>query len=141
MANVIYYSDIESVGNPMFPNLFMAPLGGAGAAGFGWQDMTVYKLGFLVESDGPWTWRFGFSTGDQPIPPSEVMFNILAPGVVEDHVTLGFSRDLGNGRALNFAFMHAPSVSVSGPNPLDPAQQIELEMDQFDLEIGFTWGM
>ena len=140
----IYYSDIGSVGNPM-ANLFdptgAGALGAANGAGFGWDDMTVVKLGFLFETDGDWTWRAGFSTGDQPIPPSEVMFNILAPGVVEEHITLGFTRALGNNRQLNFALMHAPSVTVSGPNPLDPGQTIDLEMDQWDIEIGFSWGM
>lgn len=139
----IYYSEIGSVGNPM-ANLFdptgAGALGAANGAGFGWDDMTVWKLGFLFETEGSWTWRLGFSTGDQPIPPTEVMFNILAPGVVEDHITFGFTRDLGNGREFNFAFMHAPSVTVSGPNPLDPGQRIDLEMDQYDLEFGFSWG-
>jgi long-chain fatty acid transport protein len=43
---------------------------------------------------------------------------------------------LGGGE-LNFAFMYAPSNSVSGGNPLDPAQEIELEMDQFELSLGY----
>jgi hypothetical protein len=34
-------------------------------------------------------------------------------------------------------------VSVSGPNPLEAPglQTIELEMDQWDLELGFSWGI
>jgi long-chain fatty acid transport protein len=137
----IFYSDIASVGNPFLPNLVQAPLGDANGAGFGWQDMSVVKAG-LQWGTAPWTWRVGFSTGDQPIPPSEMLFNILAPGVVEEHVTIGFTRQLGTGRAFSMSLMHAPSVSISGPNPLEvPGQQtIELEMDQFDLELGYSWG-
>ena len=102
--------------------------------------MSVIKAGYQWGSD-PWTWRIGFSTGDQPIPPSEVFFNILAPGVMEEHFTAGFSRKTGGGE-VNLSFMYAPSVSVSGPNPLEvPGQQtIELEMDQLDLEFGYSWG-
>jgi long-chain fatty acid transport protein len=139
----IMYTDVTSVSNPLLPNLMQAPLGAAGAAGFGWQDMSVIKAG-LQWGAAPWTWRVGFSTGDQPIPPSEVIFNILAPGVMEEHITVGFTREIGTGRAFSMSLMHAPSVSVTGVNPLEapiPGQQtITLEMDQFDLEFGFSWG-
>ncbi len=138
------FSDIASVGNPLLPNLVQAPLGTDGGAGFGWQDMTTYKAGVQIDTGGDWTWRFGASTGDQPIPASEVLFNILAPGVMEEHFTVGFTRQLGTSRAVSFALMHAPSVTVRGVNPLEapiPGQQeIELEMDQWDLEISYSWG-
>jgi long-chain fatty acid transport protein len=143
----IFYSDIPNVGNP-FSNLLPPQLGGTGPAplgdingpGFGWEDMSIVKVGLQWGSQ-PWTWRLGFSTGDQPIPETEVLFNILAPGVMEEHITLGFSRRLQKGE-INFALMHAPSVSVTGPNPLEAPgqQQIELEMDQWDLELGYSWG-
>ncbi len=138
------YSDVQSVGNPMLPNLVMAPLGASGGAGFGWEDMMTYKAGVQIETAGDWTWRFGASTGDQPIPESEVMFNILAPGVMEEHFTFGFTKAMGSSRALNLALMYAPAVSVRGVNPLEapiPGQQeIELEMDQLELEISYSWG-
>lgn len=144
----IMYTDVDAVANPLFPALgraFMGDpsglLGAASGPGFGWEDMTVVKAG-LQWGSGDWTYRLGYSTTDQPIPSSEVLFNILAPGVVEDHLTVGFTRDLGTGRALSISLMHAPSVSVIGPNPLEApgAQTIELAMDQWDLEIGYSWG-
>ena len=42
-------------------------LGGDNGAGFGWDDMTVYKAGHEVEGGEDWTWRFGYSYGKQPI--------------------------------------------------------------------------
>ncbi len=143
----ILYSDVEAVGNPLMPALGRAfggdpnfLLGRIAGPGFGWEDMTVVKAG-VQWGGAPWTWRAGVSSGDQPIPDTEVLFNILAPGVMEEHLTFGFTRQLGRG-ALNLAFMYAPSVSVRGANPLEApgAQTIELEMDQFDLEIGYSWG-
>jgi long-chain fatty acid transport protein len=145
----IFYTDVDSVANPLFPALgraFMGDpsglLGSPTGSGFGWEDMTVIKLGYQWGTDD-WTWRFGYSTTDQPVPSTEVLFNILAPGVVEDHITVGFTRELGSNRAFSFSLMHAPSVSVSGPNPLEaPNQQtIEVAMDQWDLEIGYSWGI
>lgn len=145
----ILYSDVASVGNPLFPALgraFMGDptglLGSDQGSGFGWQDMSVIKAG-LQWGSGDFTYRVGYSTTDQPIPSTEVLFNILAPGVVEDHITIGFTREFGSNRAFSFSLMHAPSVSVRGPNPLEAPglQTIELSMDQWDLEVGYSWGI
>lgn len=106
--------------------------------------MTVLKTGVEISTDGDWTWRLGFSTGDQPIPESEVLFNILAPGVMDEHLTAGFTKDLAGGnRALNLSLMRAFSNSVQGPNPLEApgAQEIRLTMDQWELEVSYSWGM
>jgi long-chain fatty acid transport protein len=146
----VWYSGIDAVGNPI-QNLFRCPTAGAGGtdlesclggsrgAGFGWQDMTVYKLGIRWTMDNDWTWRFGVSHGTQPIPASQVTFNILAPGVVENHVALGLSRRDGDRGEFNFALTFAPNKSVSGTNTFDPTQRIELQMHQFDVEFGYAW--
>ena len=112
-------------------------LGGANGGGFGWEDMTVIKLGYEWQQNDM-TWRVGLSHGDQPIPDSEVMFNILAPGVMETHLTGGFTMPITSNSEFSFAAMYAPSNSVSGANPMDPAQTIEIEMDQFELQGTYT---
>lgn len=134
----IRYSQITSVGNPLRPNLFTTRLGDNGGAGFGWKDMTVFKLGAQWRQDEFWTWRAGVSYSEQPIPSSEVLFNILAPGVQELHLTTGFSRTLGKDDELSFAFMYSPSNSVKGPNLLSPRQNIELEMYQLSFQIAWS---
>lgn len=137
----IFYSDINSIGNHMLPALAPGSLGTNDGPGFGWDDMTVYKLGYQWGSSDDWTWRVGVSTGDQPIPNSEVMFNILAPAVMEEHITFGFTKAVGTSNEFNFAAMYAPKSSVKGANPLEaPGQQtIELEMVQYELEASYSW--
>ncbi len=78
--------------------------------------------------------------GAQPVPASEVMFNILAPGVVEHHATFGLSKEIGAGRAVNLAITRAFSQSVTGTNPLElpGRQQITLTMSQWDVEVGYS---
>ncbi|MGJ0485006.1 MAG: OmpP1/FadL family transporter [Methylomicrobium sp.] len=134
----IRYSQIKSVGNPLFPNLMTNRLGDNGAAGFGWQDMTIFKFGAEWRPNNLWTLRAGLSYGEQPIPSSEVLFNILAPGVQEYHLTTGFSRALGDKDEVSFAFMYSPSNSVKGPNPLSPSQNIELEMEQYSFQLAWS---
>jgi long-chain fatty acid transport protein len=118
-----------------------AQLGGTSGAGFGWDDMTVYKAGAQWEATPNWTWRAGYSKSESPIPESEVLFNILAPGVIDDHVTAGFSRALRGNSSFNFALMYAIENSVKGANPMEvPGQQtIELTMDEWEAEM--SWSM
>ena len=144
----INYSDIASIGNPMVlpmnpdgsmnPNF--APLGADSGSGFGWKDINVYKVGVEYDKGNSWILRGGFSHNDQPIPDSEIMFNILAPGVIENHITLGCSKAFGEtGKAIHLAMVYALPATVSGMNPMDPAQTIDIEMNQFELEIAFTF--
>ena len=153
------YSDIGSVGNPM-ANLFSCPyavfvftgsiaaaqaaplencLGGGNGGGFGWEDMTTYKLGLEWTQDDATTWRFGYSYGEQPINEADITFNILAPGVMEQHITFGMTKGRPNGGAWNVSLMYAPSKSIKAINPFDPTQIIELEMSQFEFEVSYLW--
>ncbi len=145
-----WYSDVAAVGHPMSLIFSCATvggtsldtcLGGSNSAGFGWDDMTTYKIGAQWTSGNDWTWRAGFSHGSQPIPSSEVMFNILAPGIIEDHVTAGFTRKLSNGNELSMAFMYALNNEVSGTSPFDPTQTISFNMDEYEVELSYTWLM
>ena len=116
-------------------------LGGSNGAGFGWQDMTILKLGYEWQGDKDMLWRVGYSMGDQPIPDSEMLFNILAPAVIEEHVTFGFTRALDAESSINFAAMYALSNAVSGLNTFDPAQTIKNEMDQFEFALTYSRGL
>ena len=107
--------------------------------GFGWQDMTVYSVGAAWDYGQDWTFRVGASTTDQPIPEDQMTFNILAPGVMEEHYTVGLTRKMGGGNEFNVAFMYAPKVKVSGPQNFDPTQTVELKMQQIELEISYSW--
>ncbi len=139
----INYEDVDAVSNSI-DNLdacgagdIDSCLGGSDGAGFGWEDMQIVKLGYQWKT-GKNTWRVGYSTTDQPMPEDEVTINILAPGVVEEHFTFGFTRELDAKSAINFAAMYAPSVSVKGANTFDPAQEVEIEMDQYELAFSYS---
>jgi long-chain fatty acid transport protein len=140
-VQTIYYSEVKAINNPLLPNLGTAMLGMDEGAGFGWEDMTVFKLGAQWQSGPEWIWRAGFSYGEQPIPESEVLFNILAPGVIETHATFGFTKLFGDSHELDFALMHGFEKNVSGPNPLEApgAQTIELSMHMWEVTLGYSW--
>jgi len=142
-----WYSSVDAVANSMSPAMGacmmrVTPtspscLGGDDGIGFGWDDMTTVKLGVQYQAENNWTWRLGYSHGNQPVPESEVFFNILAPGVIEEHFTAGFTKIIDNGRQeINFAAMYAPSYSIKGTIP--SGQAVELEMKQYQLELGWS---
>lgn len=147
----IWYSGIAAVGNPV-QNLFNCPtagaggtnlqscLGGSAGAGFGWDNMTVYKLGTRWRLDPDWTLRFGVSHAAQPIPRSQVTLNILAPGVIENHIALGVTHHDASHGQFSVAFVYALSHSVTGPNTFDPTQTIRLSMHQYILDFAYAWG-
>jgi len=145
----ILYSGVNAIANPMDvinnspANPNFKPLGDADGWGFGWEDMTIVKFGLMYNFPEAWTLYGGYSYGKQPIPESEVMFNILAPAVVEHHITLGLSKAINKSHEIMIAFMYAPEGSVAGPNPLEiPDQQtIEIKMSQFQIDIGYGFSI
>jgi len=133
----IRYTDVKSVSNPLSA---VNPLGADNGSGFGWENMMIYKLGMEFTPNRNWVYRAGYSYGMQQIPSSQMMFNILAPGVSQNHVAAGFTRNLSKkGNAINLSMMYSPASSVTGPNNMDPGQSIELKMSQFELELGYTF--
>ncbi len=72
--------------------------------------------------------RAGYSKNDQPIPEGEVLFNILAPAVPEEHYTAGASLRLTPTLALDVALMVAKSNPVIGKNPLSNTDASALDL-------------
>jgi long-chain fatty acid transport protein len=137
----INFSEVASVGNPLDPNRFVndcalprlfhritAGLAGSDAAssaclgadqgsGFGWKDVDVYKLGVQYRF-AALKLRAGYSRNSGAIDPDEVLFNILAPAVVEQHYTLGVSYQHSARLGFDLSGMYAPRHPLQGRNPL-----------------------
>ncbi len=135
----IFYGDIASISNP---STALPPLGGDSGPGFGWKDVDVFKIGAEWRATDRWTFRAGYAYTDNPIGSGDVTFNILAPGVVQHHITAGAAFKYSDKDTLEFAAMYVPEAKVSGiemtplgPNPL---RTIGIEMHQFQLLAGWT---
>lgn len=120
----INYSEISSVNNPSTyaiagPAGIPNSLGGSNGRGFGWQSVNVVKLGLEYAWSSALTLRAGYSRTDNPIRPADVTFNIIAPGVITDQYTAGFTYGLGNNSEITVAAMVAPRNSVTGVSLFD----------------------
>ena len=112
---LIKYCGVPAVSDP---STTPAQLGSTGGPGFGWKDVNVWKVGLEYASSDRWTWRAGYNHTDNPIQSADVTFNILAPGVVTDHLTLGLTHTSPSGGELTVAYMHAFNNSVQGASIL-----------------------
>jgi long-chain fatty acid transport protein len=139
----INYGNSKAIANPncLGTGAAACNLGLSGGAGFGWRDMTVYKLGVSYELSKDLTLRAGLSTNRQPIPARETFFNILAPGVVENHLTLGGTWTLANKNELTVGYMHAFKKTVNGSGSVAAGTggvgEANLHMSQDSLGLAY----
>lgn len=133
----INYSGVKSINNP---STNLTPLGSNNGPGFGWQDVDVWKLGAAYQYNKHWTLRAGYNHGDNPIQARDVTFNILAPGVVKDHATLGVTYLTSTGGELTVSYMHAFENSVSGSSPQFGGTET-IKMYQNSLGVSYGWKM
>jgi long-chain fatty acid transport protein len=120
-VQTIRYSKVGAVGNSA-ASFFagQSQLGAANGPGFGWKDVTVLKLGASHKLRSDLTLRAGFSVANQPVPQAETFFNILAPGVITKHVTLGASWTTAGGGEFTGFFAHGLGETVNGSASIPP---------------------
>jgi long-chain fatty acid transport protein len=138
----IKYSGVPAVGNPIDSLFTGAAFGSTNGPGFGWEDTTVYKIGVTYDLNPTVTLRAGYVTLKQPIPSSQTFLNILAPGVVEDHLTLGATWKMGTNGELTVMYMHAFEKEVNGSGSIPLAMgggEANLRMSQDSLGIAYGW--
>ena len=132
----IFYSDIPSLAHSSSAN---ALFGSDNGPGFGWRDINVYKLGVEWRYDPTWTFRAGYSYNDSPISASDVMINIVAPGVVQQHITAGAKYKWSDYWDFEVAGLYAPENSVRGVDNFGAGQPIEIRMHQYEGTIGVVY--
>lgn len=112
----INYSDVKSVSNPSTNGgtTMANTLGGSDGRGFGWSSIDVWKIGVQYQHSNSLTLRAGIDHSDNPISSRDVTFNILAPAVVQDHYSLGFTMALGKTSELTAAYTYVAENKVSG---------------------------
>lgn len=161
----INYSDIASVGNPgpnpadpsnFFPVGCQPEPGGGNTCmlgrdngmGFGWNDANVYKIGVSYDYNKEWTLRAGFNYSAAPMDPEDILFNFLAPAVVEKHLTLGFGYKPSRNVEWNVNYMHAFENEVRGPTVLGPVGGLPVngengagQMNINSLGVSFSYEM
>jgi long-chain fatty acid transport protein len=110
----ILYSEVKSVGNELSAATLANGLGSDGGPGFGWRDVTAVKTGFAYDATSKLTLRLGYNYSSQPIPDNQTYFNILAPGVVQHHITAGLTWKFTKHFEASAFYAHAFDAEVNG---------------------------
>jgi len=153
----ILYSDVPSVGNPgpgtangsgisqaailalaFAPSTAFRKLGNNAGMGFGWKDMTVYKLGLIYEYSDDLTLRAGYNYGKSPVRDDQLVFSALAPGIVEKHYSIGFTKQMkGNTNwELSGTYMYVAENTQQGCGQA-VVDCVSFSMNQHILGVGF----
>lgn len=137
----IEYSGVNSVGNPIASLLQGVPFGADNGPGFGWDDIDVWKVGAVYQASDKLTLRAGYGRSANPVPQSETLLNILAPGVVRDHYTLGATIKASDNLEITGYAMRAPRQTVNGSGSI-PALfgGGEANIRLAETAIGFSLG-
>ncbi len=137
----IDYAGVAAVGNPL-SRLFAGNLFGSDdGPGFGWRDITVYKAGIGYTIDSHWTVRAGYGRSGNPVPASQTLLNILAPGVVQSHYTAGATWTSRSGVEVTGYVMRAPRNRVAGSGSIPiPFGGGEADIDLAETSLGLSFG-
>ncbi len=101
----------------------------------------MIKLGTQLRVSPQLTLRAGVSHNHQPVPPGETFFNILAPGVVRTHATLGAGWKFGQNNELDFSYFHAFRKTVHGSGSIPPSfggGEVDVRLTENALGVGFS---
>ena len=136
----INYSDVPAVSNP---SANQAPLGADNGPGFGWKDIDVWKFGVEYAVDAKLTLRAGYNRGENPVDPADVTFNILAPGVIKDHYTVGATWKLDAASEITFYGLYAAENEVTGaslfvPFGAPPTTTERISLKEYTVGVGYT---
>ena len=106
--------------------------------GFGWDDQTVFKLGFVYEYSNDLILRAGWNYAEHPLP-SDNLFDgfvsTLVPATVEHHLTLGFTKAINEDFSITGSYMHAFEKDVTSAAPLP----LTASMYQDSIGISLNW--
>lgn len=103
--------------------------------------MTVSKLGASYDVR-EWTLRAGYSHATQPIPSDQTFLNILAPGVIQDHLSLGATWRLAKDGELSLAYTHGLKKTVSGSGSIPVSYgggEANIHLSEDILGIAYGW--
>lgn len=137
----IEYSGVPSVGRSLAPLFAGNPLGSDDGPGFGWRDVTVWKLGANYDWSDDLTLRAGYSHVSAPVPSGQTLLNILAPGVVRDHASVGATwKTAGGELSLSYTRAFRETVRGSGSIPALPFGGGEADIHLSEHILGVAWG-
>lgn len=132
----VLYSDISAFPSRYLPNRFLSLLGDSSSPVFGWEDLTVYRIGYTWSDGRDQQWHIDLSTRTQPSPTSDLLSRALESDLANSAMVVGYSRRTGERSRLALNAAYAPSEFAFGGSVLGVTTE---DLDQrFELEAMWT---
>jgi long-chain fatty acid transport protein len=132
----VLYSDISAFPSRYLPNRFLSLLGDSSSPVFGWEDLTVYRIGYTWSDGRDQQWHIDLSTRTQPSPTSDLPSRALESDLANSAMVVGYSRRTGERSRLALNAAYAPSEFAFGGSVLGVTTE---DLDQrFELEAMWT---
>ena len=110
----ILYASVDTIGNrgpsaaELAGNIVASRrLGGSDGIGFGWNDLSVYKVGAIYRHNDRLTLRLGWNHCGIVVPNNEALLAPLVPAPMENDLTAGLSYKMAEGREISIGYMHS----------------------------------
>jgi long-chain fatty acid transport protein len=117
------------------------PFGSTNGAGFGWDGLTAYKIGFAWDVWKYLTVRAGYNYGHDPIHTCETWLNQLTLATITHHITAGASWAWEHNE-ISFAYVHGFRREAEGRQSLTtpgflPGRNTNLKNTQNTVGISY----
>ncbi|MDX2425908.1 MAG: outer membrane protein transport protein [Cycloclasticus sp.] len=141
----INYNEIDAFSNPAptaaeFTGGFAANrlLGRSDGVGFGWNDITVVKLGMRYIVDDKITLRLGANYGQEQTPKNAAILNVITPAVSSKHLTAGFSYKPNQTSEWSFAVMQAFRNDLTANNTAYLGTDVKTGISLTAFELSYS---
>lgn len=112
-------------------------------AGFGWKNIFVVAVGGEYWIKEKFAVRAGYNYSENPITEEQVFFNVPAPAIVQNHLTLGAGVKIARRLQVDLGYYHVFENSITGPIPnpsLPPGSTVTSSMFEDSILLQFTVG-
>lgn len=118
----IFYGSIDTIGNPgptaaeLAGNITPARLlGGPDGIGFGWNDVSVYKIAAVHRWNDNVTLRAGWGHNSGVVSDSQALLAPLVPAGMRDVLSVGLTYQFTSGNEFSFGYFHSFGGSTQNP--------------------------
>ena len=110
--------------------------------GFGWKSIFIVAVGAEYHVTPHLAVRSGYTYNENPIRDEDSFYNIAAPGIIQHHLSSGFTYDTAHGWRLSVALMHGFKNSISGawqsPAGAIPGTTVSSELSTYSVTAGLS---
>ena len=113
---------------------------------FHWKNQWVFAVGTEYQATKALTLRAGFNYAKSPIKDEDLNANVIAPAIVETHVTVGASYEFTKNLELSVAYAHAfeHKQSRKNTNMMDqimygPKTEVKMHQDTLAFQLSYVF--